>query len=100
MIDEFVSLFQPLATLLMLALLAYVVHGYIVRQREYNQYPYSCTTIYKPEKTKEDKHLFEDKDPWVQEFVTPPMKISPDLNTDYETFIENMNSEENNVVGK
>ena len=99
MIDEFISLFQPLVTFLILGLLGYFVHGYIVRQRQYNQYPDACETIYKPLRIKEDKHLFEDEDPWLQTFEAPVMETSHDLNRDYETIVKNQNAEDNSVPG-
>ena len=100
MIDEFISLFQPLVTFLMLGLLGYFIHGYIVRQRQYNQYPDACKTIYKPKRIKEDKHIFEDKDPWLQTFDTPKMKTEPDVHSGHESTLANMHGEANHVGKK
>ena len=101
MIDEFVSLFQPLVTFLMLGLLGYFVHGYLVRERRYNKYPESCKTTYKPRRITEDKHIFEDEDPWLQTFESPKMKTTPDAqHSGYDTSVGNMHGEDNHVGGK
>ena len=97
MIDEFISLFQPLATLSMIILLVYFVHGYLVRERKYNRYTDPCKIIYKPEKRKEDKYLFEEDDPWMRKF-DPPTETNPRMRDDYDKVVDNMHRESNNVT--
>ena len=96
MIDEFIDLFQPIVTFLMIILLGYVVHGYFVRQRQYNDYGRSCRTIYRPEPVEEDI-LDEEEDPWMHTFDTPQMNPDPHVHDNYEEIMNNMSHEENNV---
>ena len=101
MIDELLSLIQPLYTVLMIVLLGYLVYGITKRNLDYTEFPEDCTVIYKPEETKEDKYLFEHDDPWVQKNIRiPPMNINPDVNTVHEKTMMIMKHHENNVVIK
>ena len=97
MIDEFMALFQPIVTFLMIVLLGYISHGYFVRQRQFNDYGRSCRTIYRPEPVEEDTHLFEEADPWMHTFDTPQTNPNPHVHDNYEEIMNNMSQEENNV---
>ena len=94
------SLLQPFVTFVMIVLLGYVVHGFIVRQRKYNEYGNSCRTIYRPEPVVEDKHLFEVEDPWMHTFDTPQMNKDPHVHDNFEKIMSNMYQEDNSAIGK
>ena len=96
MIDELISLMRPLYTLLMIIILGYLVSGFTKRNIRYTEFPEDCTIIYKPERTIEDKYIFEYDDPWLERFNMPPIERDPDLNHDFDTIEKRM--KDNNVV--
>ena len=96
MIDELLSLLQPLYTVLMILLLGYFVYGFTKMNLDHTDFPQECTVIYKPERTPEDKHLFDHDDPWLQRLNIPKMKQEPSLNSDYETITGRM--KDNNII--
>ena len=96
MIDELISLMRPLYTLLVIILLGYLVSGFAKRSIRNTTFPEDCTIIYKPERTIEDKYIFEYEDPWLQRFHMPPVERDPDLNYDYDAIEKRI--KDNNVV--
>ena len=97
MIDELVSLLQPLYTILMILLLGYFVYGITKRNLDHTEFPEDCTVIYKPERTEEDKYMFDHDDPWIQthRVRVPFTDREPILNTVYETIVSRIR--DNNV---
>jgi len=98
MIDEILSLLQPLYTCLMLILLGYFVYGITKRDLDHTDFPENCTVIYKPERTIEEKYIFDHDDPWRETARRgiPITNGTPEYNRDHRDIEKQI--KDNNVV--